>query len=172
MTGLGRRVAVAALFTGLTVAAWAAWAKDDQPGGDKKSEEKGAEKGALPRMQYQHTTRSNNPGIFKLEGNKGSAEYVFNNQRRKDDLVFVRTGTVDGQDGWVYQVERSGKKQPLWFFFASKPIKNAKGEDVYPMYYSVQPDDSNRKKPWIRILTPTGTKGTKLDSKPDKKDEQ
>jgi hypothetical protein len=40
------------------------------------------------------------------------------------------------------------------------------------MYYSVQPDDRNRKQPWTRILTPLGTKGTKLTSKPDKKDEK
>ena len=169
MTGRGRWLAVAALFTGLTAAAWA---KGDQPGGDQKSEGKEAEKAELPRMQYQHTTRSNNPGVFKLEGAKGSAEYVFNNERRKDDLVFVRTATVDGREGWVYQVERNGKKQALWFFFASKPMKNPRGEDVYPMYYSIQPDDRNQKKSWTRILTPLGTKGTKLASKSDKKDEK
>jgi hypothetical protein len=169
MTGLWHWAAVAALSTGLTAAPGA---KDDPPGADKKTEGKGTEKVELPRMQFQHTTQSNNPGIFKLEGNKGSAEYVFDNERRKDDLVFVRTGTVDGRDGWVYQVERNGKQQALWFFFASKPIKNPKSEDVYPMYYSIQPDDRNQKKPWTRILTPLGTKGTKLVSKPDKKDEK
>jgi hypothetical protein len=160
---------VVAVFAGLAVAALA---KDNPPGSPKKSAANEAEKMELPRMQFQHTTRFNNPGNFKLEGNKGTADYVFNNERHRDDLVFARTTTVAGQDGWVYQVERNGKKQDLWFFFASKPVKTASGQEVYAMYYSVQPPSSNRKQPWMRILTPTGTRGTRLDSKIDKKDER
>ena len=157
MRGLLRWLAVAAAC-GLTLPGSA---QDRETGGDPKGAKEGEKPGKLepPRMTYRHTTARGNEGEFTLNGAKGTARYVFNDQRHKDDLVFVRTGTVDGVSGWAYQVQRGGKGQNLWFFFGSQPVATWDGKKLYPMYYSEQPDDKSGKKGWARIRTPTGTEG-------------
>ncbi len=144
---------------------------------DKKAEKKDKDKAKAepPRMRYEHTTQAGRKGSFALEGQGGTADYYFNGTHYKDKLTYVRSakmGDGPGQPGfagWVYQVERDGKKVPLWFLFGSTAIKNRQGETVYPMFYTETPPAPDGKQPWTRIYTDLGTKATKLDSKPDTK---
>jgi hypothetical protein len=169
-----RTWALVAAACGL-VAVGAAAEDPKAPGGadkDKKVEKKEKPKAELPRMRYEHTTQAGRKGNFTLDREGGTADYYFNGAHRTDKLVFVRPATMPdagsprGFEGWVYQVERDGKKVPLWFFFGSTAVKNRQGETVYPMYYSAQPPQgSDGKQPWTRIYTDLGTKATKLDAK-------
>ena len=140
---------------------------------DKKVEKKDKAKAEPPRMRYEHATQAGRKGTFTLEGPGGTADYYFNGEHHKDKLAYVRPAKMadgpvpGGFEGWVYQVERDGKKVPLWFLFGSTPIKNRQGETVYPMFYTTTPPmGSDGKQPWTRIYTDLGTKATKLDTKP------
>jgi hypothetical protein len=165
---------VAAAVCGL-VAVGAAAEDPKAPGADKdkKVEKKDKAKAELPRMRYEHTTQAGRKGTFTLEGQGGTADYYFNGTNHKDKLTYVRQAKMPaeapgqpGLEGWVYQVERDGKKVPLWFLFGSTPIKNRQGETVYPMFYTTTPPQgSDGKQPWTRIYTDLGTKATKLTTK-------
>ncbi len=123
-----------------------------------------------PREVYQHTTSNGRLGKFELNGKQGKADYYFNGQHHQDDLVYVRSAEMrdpslpGATPGWVYQVSRKDKKESLWFFFAANPL--AQGGDQYAMFYSTTSPNQDGKQPWIRILTPGGTKRTPLDKKP------
>jgi hypothetical protein len=165
-------MALAAAFCGLI--AVAAAAEDPKgPGADKdkNAQKKDKAKAEPPRMRYEHTTLQGRKGAFTLDRQGGTADYYFSGAHHTDKLTYVRAATMPdaggprGFEGSVYQVERDGKKVPLWFFFGSTPIKNRQGETVYPMYYTSQPPSPDGKQPWTRILTDLGTKGTKLDTK-------
>ena len=170
-----RSWALAAAAVGLF--AVAAAAEDPKAPGadqDKRIEKKDkATKVEPPRMRFEHTTPAGRKGSFTLDRQGGTADYYFNGQHRTDKLTYVRSARMPGEapgqggfDGWVYQVERDGKKVPLWFYFGSTPIKNRQGETVYPMFYTTTPPQgSDGKQPWTRIYTDLGTKATKLDAK-------
>jgi hypothetical protein len=138
---------------------------------DKKIEKKDKAKVELPRLRFEHTTRAGRKGNFTLDRQGGTADYYFNGAHRTDKLAYVRqakmadAGSPGGLEGWVYQVERDGKKVPLWFLFGSTPIKNRQGETVYPMFYTETPPAPDGKQPWTRIFTDLGTKATKIDTK-------
>lgn len=122
-----------------------------------------------PQAVYQHTTSAGHLGKFELNGKQGKADYYFNGQHHQDDLVYVRSAEIQDSSlpgaapGWVYQVSRKGKKETLWFYFAADPL--AKGGDRYAMFYSTTPPNPESKQPWMRILTPQGTKRTPLGNK-------
>jgi hypothetical protein len=122
-----------------------------------------------PRAVYQHTTTAGLLGKFELNEKQGKADYYFNGQHYQDDLAYVRSAEMRDPSlpgpapGWVYQVSRKDKKEPLWFFFAADPF--AKGGEQYVMFYSTTPPNQDGKQPWTRILTPGGTKRTSLDKK-------
>jgi hypothetical protein len=145
---------------------------------DDDTRQKGGQEGAdqpklsLPRMRYEHTTQAGRVGKFTLDGRKGTADYYFNGQHHRDDLEFVRNGTLNGSPGWIYQVVRNGKKQSLWFFFGSRAVRTPDGRQAYPMYYSEQPDNPDGKKPWRQILTPSGTKAEPLGGKGGRKEDE
>jgi|SRR5262245_15434460 len=139
--------------------------------GDEKLTTSPVEKSAAkpPQATYEHTTAATRLGKFVLKGEKGTADYYYNNRRQQADLVFVRNAELTGDaalpgkvPGWVYQVSNKGKKENFWFFFATDPIK--KGDKRYAMYYSVTPPDRAGKQLWIRILTPKGTSRTPLQT--------
>lgn len=160
--------AVAVLVLGGFTALNAAEDKKADKTDDKALKEKGATgKLTPPKMRFAHTTNRGNKGEFDLNGKTGTANYVFDGSQHKDKLVYVRTATLGGIEGWVYQVERKGKKVDVWFLFGSKPVLTRGGEKLYPMYYTQTPEDSTGKQPWTRILTPGGTKGTPLGKKTD-----
>jgi hypothetical protein len=121
------------------------------------------------RTVYQHTTAAGRLGKFELNGKQGKADYYFNGQHHQDDLVYVRSTEMTDPSlpaavpGWVYQVSSKDKKEALWFYFAAHPL--AKGGDRYALFYSTTPPNPDGKQPWVRILTPQGTKGTPLDKK-------
>ncbi len=145
------------------------WSADQDK--DKK-EEKGQDRAGkdLPHMQYRHTSTRNNVCTFQLDGDKGTADYVFGGQRRKDNLVYDRTDTVGRIKGWVYQVERDGKKQPMWFFFGSQARRTRSGQQSYPMFYA---QGGGGRAAWRAIPTRSGTRATPLgdegrQQKPDK----
>jgi hypothetical protein len=135
---------------------------DVKPKGEAKSAEP-------PRAVYQHTTASGRLGKFELNGDSGKADYYFNGQHHQDDLVYVRSAEMrepslpSAMPGWVYQVSRKDKKEPLWFFFAAAPL--AQGGGQYAMFYSTTPPNQDGKQPWTRILTPGGTKQMSPDKK-------
>jgi hypothetical protein len=145
-------------------------------GQDKKGEASEKEaKGALPpgRWEYRHTTDRGNAGVFVLDEKMGTGEFVFNGARRKEQLEYKRFAEVpDPRDrttyrGWVYEVKGKGKDaEPIWFFFGATPIKNARGEAVYPMFYSVTPPTKDGKQVWVRILTRGGTARKELAGRP------
>jgi hypothetical protein len=123
-------------------------------------------------MRFEHTTPAGRKGSFTLDRQGGTADYFFNGAHQTDKLTYVRSAKMPagapgqpGFEGWVYQVERGGKKVPLWFFFGSTTIKNRQGESVYPMFYTSTAPAPDGKQPWTRIYTDLGTKGTKLDTK-------
>ena len=167
-----RTWALVAAACGL-VAVGAAAEDPKAPGADKdkKVEKKDKAKAELPRMRYEHTTQAGRKGSFTLDRQGGTADYYFDGIQHKDKLAYVRPAKMPdapGQpafEGWVYQVERDGKKVPLWFFFGSTPIKNRQGETVYPMFYTTTPPAPDGKQPWTRIYTDLGTKATKLTTK-------
>ena len=136
---------------------------DDKP----KDEAKSA--GQPPRAVYQHQTASGRLGKFELNGDRGKADYYFNGQHHQDDLVYVRSAEMrdpslpSAAPGWVYQVSRKDKKEPLWFFFAASPL--FQGGGPYAMFYSTTPPNEDGKQPWTRILTPGGTKQMSPDKK-------
>jgi hypothetical protein len=123
-----------------------------------------------PTAIFQHTTMQGHAGKFELNGEKGKADYHYNGEHRQDDLVFTRSAEVSippsagGMAGWVYQVSRAGKKEPLWFFFARNPVQ-PNGE-TYAMFYSTTPPGKDGKQMWTRILAPGGTKRSTLDMEP------
>jgi hypothetical protein len=122
-----------------------------------------------PRAVYQHTTATGRLGKFELNGKQGKADYYFNGQHHQDDLVYVRSTEIRDPSlpgavpGWVYQVSSKGKQETLWFFFAANPLTS--GGDRYAMFYSTTPPNPDGKQPWVRILTPQGTKRMPLDKK-------
>lgn len=122
-----------------------------------------------PHAIYQHKTNRGHLGKFELNGEQGKADYYFNNQHHQDNLTFSRNAEMrdpsfpNAVPGWVYQVSSKDKKASLWFFFAADPL--GRGGDMYAMYYSTTPPNKDGKQPWIRILTPGGTKRTPLDQK-------
>jgi hypothetical protein len=139
---------------------------------DKKVMKQEKPKAELPRMRYEHTTPAGRKGSFTLNGQGGTADYYFNGTHHTDKLTYVRSAKMPaespgqpGFEGWVYQVERDGKKAPLWFLFGSTPLKNRQGETVYPMFYTTTPPAPDGKQPWTRIYTELGTKATKLTTK-------
>jgi hypothetical protein len=168
-----RTWALVAAACGL-VAVGAAAEDPKTPGADKdkKVEQKDKAKAEPPRMRYEHTTQAGRKGNFTLDRQGGTADYYFNGTHYTDKLTYVRSAKMadapgqPGLEGWVYQVERDGKKVPLWFLFGSTPLKNRQGETVYPMFYTTQPPQgSDGKQPWTRIYTDLGTKATNLDTK-------
>jgi hypothetical protein len=145
------------------------------PGADKdkkveqkdkdKAKDKAKAKAEPPRMRYEHTTQAGRKGTFTLEGPGGTADYYFNGEQHKDKLTYVRSAKMSagapgqpGLEGWVYQVERDGKKAPtptpLWFLFGSTAIKNRQGETVYPMFYTTTPPAPDGKQPWTHLHRP------------------
>jgi hypothetical protein len=124
--------------------------------------------GKPPKAVYQHKTNQGHLGKFELNGEQGKADFYFNGQHHQDDLAFsrdaeMRDATLPGPTpGWVYQASSKGKKESLWFFFAAAPLGRG---DLYAMYYSTTPPNKDGKQPWMRILTPGGTKRTSLDKK-------
>ena len=118
--------------------------------------------GALPNMRFQHKDRQRRTRTFVLEGTSGTADYYPGGARRKDKLVFVRRATIGPVSGWVYQVEREGKKRPVWLFFASKPTITRGGKKLYLVLYTVRPPDM-RGKQWWQPLAPLGAVGTPLE---------
>lgn len=168
-----RTWALAAAVCGLFAVASAA--EDPKAPGadkDKKVMKQEKPKADLPRMRYEHTTQAGRKGAFTLNGQGGTADYYFNGTHHTDKLTYVRSAKMPaegpgkpGLEGWVYQVERDGKKEPLWFFFGSTPLKNRQGETVYPMFYTTTAPAPDGKQPWARIYTDLGTKATKLTTK-------
>jgi hypothetical protein len=122
-----------------------------------------------PRTVYQHTTAVGRLGKFELNDKQGKADYYFNGQHNQDDLVYVRSTEMRDPSlpgavpGWVYQVSSKGKKGSLWFYFAANPL--TRGGDLHAMFYTTTPPNPDGKQPWLRILTPLGTKRTPLDKK-------
>lgn len=131
---------------------------------DVTSKDVEASKAKPPKATYEHKTARGHVGKFELNGDKGKGDFWFNNQHQQDDLAFSRQAEMSDPSfphrfsGWVYQVSSKGKKEQLWFFFADAPLR--KGLDRYAMYYSNTPPNRDGKQPWIRILTPGGTKRT------------
>jgi hypothetical protein len=117
------------------------------------------------KMQYRHITSTGNECSFVLDQGTGTASYIYNGQRIRGDLAFIRTekiqdpGDRKAYEGWVYQV----KGRNLWFFFGDTPIVTGTGDRVYPMYYTTTLREKNT--PWVRILTPGGTRRTAVDGK-------
>jgi hypothetical protein len=153
----------------------AALALAAQERGDNKSKDTPKAAAKPPRAVYQHTTSAGRLGKFELNGERGKADYYFNGQHHQDELVFTRAAqmasgpTPEAMPGWVYQVatkdkdKDKDKKESIWFFFADVPL--ARGGDQYAMYYSTTPPNQEGKQPWMRILTPGGTRRTPLDQK-------
>jgi hypothetical protein len=132
----------------------------------QKKKEKGPPAGkavALPNMRFQHQDRQRRTRTFVLEGKSGTADYYPGGVRRKDKLVFVRRATIGPVSGWVYQVEREGKKRPVWLFFASKPTITRGGKKLYLVLYTVRPPDMRGKQWWQPLPPPLGAVGTPLE---------
>lgn len=116
----------------------------------------------LPQREYRHETRPGRVGVFRLDGDRGTASYWFNNRKHDDTLQFDKVRTIEGRLGWSYRVVRDGRPINFWFFFAADSHGQVNQRSVYKMYYSLIPDDWTGKKPWIRILAPGGTTVTPL----------
>jgi hypothetical protein len=175
-----------AVVCGLILASGAAARVQDNDNGDQKKDkdkgkkdkpkqkiqrpkEDGKQAPAPPHREYRHTYGEGKNNVFVLDGKSGTADYSFNRPRRKVDLVYRRYAAGDPRlrqpSGWVYQVKGKNKEERLWFLFGSRPIKNFKGEAVYPLSYSLNPPDKSGRQPWERILTMDGTKVKELDGK-------
>jgi hypothetical protein len=83
--------------------------------------------------EYTHTSNRGNKCTFVV-GNKdrrGTANYVWNGQRVREQLEYEKGFRENDVSYWVYKVINKDR----WFVLAQEPVKN-KGKDDYRIFYS------------------------------------
>jgi hypothetical protein len=116
----------------------------------------------LPHLRFRHTDVERRTRTFVLDGASGTVDYYPGGKRRKDKLVFVRPATLGSLPGWVYQVEREGKKRPVWFYFATRPTIQRGGKKLYLVLFTLRPPDARGKQWWQPLPPPLGAVATPL----------